>query len=217
MSWSFELVAGPYGGTTEGPVWDGEALLFTHIPAGRILRYSPKTGETTEYFTGTNRTNRPLFRCPRQPLRLPERRPPHRLFRKEPSHHHFLTAPLGRQAAQQPKRLGGRQAGTHLVHRSIQRVCRRPGVGPHVRAPAGSSAVRRLGVETGHSRREPPQRHTDFPGPEDPVRRPERLLAGPAASTPGLPHKQRRLAGARTPLCTPSASIIVESKGAWTA
>ena len=57
MSWNFELVAGPYGGTTEGPVWDGEALLFTHIPASRILRYSPKTGETTEYFTGSNHTN----------------------------------------------------------------------------------------------------------------------------------------------------------------
>ena len=57
MSWNFELVAGPYGGTTEGPVWDGEALLFTHIPASRILRYSPKTGETTEYFTGANNTN----------------------------------------------------------------------------------------------------------------------------------------------------------------
>ena len=26
MSWSFELVAGPYGGTTEGPVWDSDAL-----------------------------------------------------------------------------------------------------------------------------------------------------------------------------------------------
>ena len=57
MSWNFELVAGPYGGTTEGPVWDGEALLFTHIPANRILRYDSKTGETTEYFTDTRRTN----------------------------------------------------------------------------------------------------------------------------------------------------------------
>ena len=57
MDWNFELVAGPYGGTTEGPVWDGEALLFTHIPANRILRYDPKSGETTEYFTGTRRTN----------------------------------------------------------------------------------------------------------------------------------------------------------------
>ena len=57
MSWNFELVAGPFGSTTEGPVWDGEALLFTNIPANRILRYDPKTGETSEYFTGTNRTN----------------------------------------------------------------------------------------------------------------------------------------------------------------
>ena len=57
MSWDFELVAGPYNGTTEGPVWDGQALLFTHIPANRILRYDPGTGETTEFFTGTQRTN----------------------------------------------------------------------------------------------------------------------------------------------------------------
>ena len=57
MSWNFELVAGPFGSTTEGPVWDGEALLFTHIPANRILRYDPKTAETSEYFSGTNRTN----------------------------------------------------------------------------------------------------------------------------------------------------------------
>ena len=57
MSWDFELVAGPYNGTTEGPVWDGEALLFSHIPAHQILRYDPKTGEITEYFTGTLRTN----------------------------------------------------------------------------------------------------------------------------------------------------------------
>ena len=26
MSWTFELVSGPYGGTTEGPVWDGENI-----------------------------------------------------------------------------------------------------------------------------------------------------------------------------------------------
>ena len=57
MSWDFELVAGPYNGTTEGPVWDGQALLFSHIPANRILRYDPKTGDITEFFTGTQRTN----------------------------------------------------------------------------------------------------------------------------------------------------------------
>lgn len=57
MSWNFELAAGPYGGTTEGPVWDGEALLFTHIPASQILRYDPKTGEVSEYFTEAFNTN----------------------------------------------------------------------------------------------------------------------------------------------------------------
>ena len=57
MSWDFELVAGPYGGTTEGPVWDGEAVIFTHIPESRLLRYDPRSGETTEYFTGVNHVN----------------------------------------------------------------------------------------------------------------------------------------------------------------
>ena len=57
MSWNFELVAGPLGGTAEGPVWDGEAVLFTHIPESRIMRYDPKSGETTEYFTGVSNTN----------------------------------------------------------------------------------------------------------------------------------------------------------------
>jgi gluconolactonase len=57
MSWEFELVAGPYGGTAEGAVWDGQAVLFTHIPGCRIMRYDPRSGETTEYFTNTNYTN----------------------------------------------------------------------------------------------------------------------------------------------------------------
>ena len=57
MSWNFELVAGPYGGTTEGPVWDGAAILFTHIPASRILRYDPVSGDVSEYFTEAFNTN----------------------------------------------------------------------------------------------------------------------------------------------------------------
>ena len=32
MSWNFIPVNGPYLGTSEGPVWDGEYILFTHIP-----------------------------------------------------------------------------------------------------------------------------------------------------------------------------------------
>ena len=57
MSWNFELVAGPYGGTTEGPVWDGEAVIFSHIPGARLLRYDPKSGQTTEHITGNGHTN----------------------------------------------------------------------------------------------------------------------------------------------------------------
>ena len=31
MDWTFELLAGPYGGTTEGPAWDGhDSLYFTN-------------------------------------------------------------------------------------------------------------------------------------------------------------------------------------------
>ena len=57
MDWDFELVSGPYGGTTEGPVWDGQAVLFSFIPGSRILRYDPENGETTDYFTESNHTN----------------------------------------------------------------------------------------------------------------------------------------------------------------
>jgi gluconolactonase len=57
MSWDFELVAGPFGGTSEGPVWDGQAMLFTDIPNSRIMRYEPETGEVAVWRTGTNGTN----------------------------------------------------------------------------------------------------------------------------------------------------------------
>ena len=57
VNWKFELVAGPYGGTSEGPAWDGTGLLFTHIPTSRILRFDPATGETVEHITGTGNAN----------------------------------------------------------------------------------------------------------------------------------------------------------------
>ena len=57
MSWTFVPVNGPYGGTTEGPVWDGECLLFTHIPDSTILKFDPKTGISTTYLQGTNFAN----------------------------------------------------------------------------------------------------------------------------------------------------------------
>ena len=58
MSWKFELLMKPSGvPLTEGPAWDGEQLLFTHIHASRILRYDPKSGAIAEWRGNTNRTN----------------------------------------------------------------------------------------------------------------------------------------------------------------
>ena len=56
MEWEFELAA-DCGSLTEGPVWDGEALLFSQIPASKIMRYDPNTGACTERRTDTNHTN----------------------------------------------------------------------------------------------------------------------------------------------------------------
>ena len=57
MSWQFELLAKPYGGVSEGPIWDGENILFSHIPTSRILKCDPKTDEISEYISNTNHTN----------------------------------------------------------------------------------------------------------------------------------------------------------------
>ena len=57
MTWEFELVDGPYGGTTEGPAWDGAGLLFTHIPASRIMRFYPAAGASAVYRENTNNAN----------------------------------------------------------------------------------------------------------------------------------------------------------------
>ena len=62
MSWDFERVAGPYGSPTDGPAWDGEALLFTqltfpfNVANNRILRYDPATGGVSDFRRWTNRT-----------------------------------------------------------------------------------------------------------------------------------------------------------------
>jgi gluconolactonase len=57
MDWEFELIAGPYGGVTEGPAWDGHSLLFTHINGSQILRYDPEKGDVSEFRRYTNYTN----------------------------------------------------------------------------------------------------------------------------------------------------------------
>ena len=57
MSWEFIPVNGPYGGTTEGPAWDGSGLLFTHMPASQILRYDPQSLSATVVRSDTNHAN----------------------------------------------------------------------------------------------------------------------------------------------------------------
>ena len=57
MTWEFELIQPPYGDVSEGPVWDGSALLYTQIQACRIMRYDPQTKELSVYRTDTNYAN----------------------------------------------------------------------------------------------------------------------------------------------------------------
>lgn len=58
MSWKFELLMKPAGiPLTEGPVWDGGHVYFTHIHASCIYRYDPKSGALTKWREGLNRTN----------------------------------------------------------------------------------------------------------------------------------------------------------------
>lgn len=58
MDWKFELIMKPAGiPLTEGPVWDGERVLFTHIHASSIYSYDPGTGALAKWREGLNRTN----------------------------------------------------------------------------------------------------------------------------------------------------------------
>ena len=61
MTWEFKLADKNHGWFTEGPAWDGAALLFTHIPTSRILRYDPETDSTSVYRTDTNNANGLMF------------------------------------------------------------------------------------------------------------------------------------------------------------
>lgn len=56
MAWNVEQLAGPYTGPADGPVWDGEALLFTLVVESRIMRYHPATGRVAEHRRYTGNT-----------------------------------------------------------------------------------------------------------------------------------------------------------------
>ncbi len=57
MVWDFIPVNGPFGGTTEGPVWDGSGLIFSQIPSSRIYRFDPSTNSSKLYRDQTNHAN----------------------------------------------------------------------------------------------------------------------------------------------------------------
>lgn len=63
MTWTFERVVEPFEtpadvvDVTEGPVWTGEAVLFSDIPNSRIHRYDVGSGEVTTHREGTNLGN----------------------------------------------------------------------------------------------------------------------------------------------------------------
>lgn len=52
----FEPVAGPYS-FTEGPVWDGERVIFTDIPPSRIMAFDPATGTTEVIIENSEKSN----------------------------------------------------------------------------------------------------------------------------------------------------------------
>jgi gluconolactonase len=56
-TWDFERLQAPYGAVSEGPVWDGETLLYTQIQACRIVRFDPSCGSLTVFRDGTNYAN----------------------------------------------------------------------------------------------------------------------------------------------------------------
>jgi gluconolactonase len=57
MNWSFEEIDGAYGGVSEGPVWDGSALLYTRIQQSRIMRYEPAANLVSVHRENTNYAN----------------------------------------------------------------------------------------------------------------------------------------------------------------
>ena len=56
MEWNFDPVAGPFEGLVDGPLWDGEGLVFCLVDESRILRYEPGSKKITELRKYTART-----------------------------------------------------------------------------------------------------------------------------------------------------------------
>jgi gluconolactonase len=57
MGFRFELVAGPYKGSTGGLAWDGKHMLFSAVHEERIYKYDPLSGQVSDFRKYTGRTN----------------------------------------------------------------------------------------------------------------------------------------------------------------
>jgi gluconolactonase len=49
MAWTFERIAGSFDDVLDGPVWDGEGLLFCKVLKSEILRYDGKSGKVATF------------------------------------------------------------------------------------------------------------------------------------------------------------------------
>ena len=56
-TWNFEVLDPAYGGVSEGPIWNGSVLRFTHIQASRIMEYDPGAGSMRVWRENTNYAN----------------------------------------------------------------------------------------------------------------------------------------------------------------
>ena len=56
MAWQFESLE-RLGSITEGPAWDGSALLFSNIHNSRVMRYAPESGQATVFREDTGKCN----------------------------------------------------------------------------------------------------------------------------------------------------------------
>jgi len=57
MNWTFEKIAGPYQGSCGGLAWDGQAMLFSTISEGCLMRFRPESEKAEVFRRYTNRVN----------------------------------------------------------------------------------------------------------------------------------------------------------------